>query len=251
MKNSARIFITLSIFLVLCVTIMGCSSSSGSTATTTGTVTTVTTIAPLYTAGDIVWSSSASTTVAWLIISYDPSTESYTRAYIHKNTDGTWGYRTDSATESSPRSTMEKVYPVKVTHVTVSSIPTAAPTPVPTTVVTTQTTITVATTTTTAAFPPIFKDMSPDSAYSGDTFTTIITGAGFVSTPTVKLTQTGSASIVATSVTWDTATQIEATFSIPNTTSAGLPWTIVITNPNNQSVSYANEFTVHEKTTDS
>jgi len=248
MKNSARIFIALSIFLILCVTIMGCSNSSGSTATTTGTVTTATTIAPLYTAGDIVGSSSSSST-GWLVISYDSAKDSYTRAYIYKNTDGTWGYRVNSNTEQYPRLTMEKVYKIKITHVTISSIPTSAPTPVPTTVVTTKATTVATAATTTTAPKPSFKDMDPDNGYAGDSVTSVITGASFVSTPTVKLTHSGSSTITATSVTWDSATQIEATFAIPNTTSSGI-WSVVITNPDGQSLTYANEFTVHEVTSE-
>ena len=246
MKNSARIFIALSIFLILCVTIMGCSNSSGSTATPTGTVTTATTIGPLYSAGDIVGSSSSPST-GWLVISYDSAKDSYTRAYIYKNTDGTWGYRINSNTEQYPRSTMEKVYKIKITHVTVSSIPTSAPTPVPTTTTTKATT--VATATTTIAPKPSFKDMSPDNGDAGDSITSVIRGAGFVSTPTVKLTHSGSSTITASSVTWDSATQIEATFAIPNTTSSGI-WSVVITNPDGQSVTYANEFIVHELTSE-
>jgi len=180
-----------------------------------------------------------------LIISYDSSTDAYTRAFVYKNTDGSWGYRINSDTETATRSVVEKVYKVKITHVTVSSIPTAAPTTITTTKVTTvATTVATAATTTTAA-KPSFKDMDPDSGYAGDSVDSVITGANFVATPTVKLTRSGSTSIAASSVTWDSATQIEATFAIPNTTTTGLPWTVVITNPDGQSISYQNEFTVH------
>ena len=219
MKNPARIFLILSIFLVMCVTIMGCSSSSsGSTATpTSGTVTTATTIAPLYTAGDIVWSASASTTAAWLIISYDPSTDSYTRAYIHKNTDGSWGYRTNSETDTSPRSTMEKVYTVKITHVTVSSIPTAAPTlVVPTTVVTTVTTTAATAATTTAAGKPSFKDIVPNEGTAGTSVAiTDLLGSNFQSGATVQLAHAGTI-INATSVVWTDASDLTCTIVIPS-----------------------------------
>jgi len=248
MEKSARILISLSIFLVLGAAIMGCSSNSGSTATSS-TVTTVTTIAPLYTAGDIVGSSSNPTT-GWLIISYDSSADSYTRAFIYKKTDGTWGYRINSNTETYPRSTMEKVYKVKITHVTVSSIPTAAPTTVVTTTVTTKATTVATAATTTAASKPSFKDMDPDNGYAGNSVTSVISGGNFVATPKVMLTHSGSSSITATGVTWNSATQITATFAIPNTTSAGI-WSVVITNPDGQLVTYANEFTVHEETDDS
>ena len=249
MKNPAGIFVILSIFLVLCVTMMGCSSSSGSTATTTtSAVTTATTTAPLYTAGDIVWSSSASTTAAWLIISYDSSTDSYTRAYVHKNTDGSWGYRTNSDTATSPRPTMEKVYPVKVTHVTVSSIPTAAPTlVVSTTVATAVTTTTAATATTTIAGKPLFKDIVPSEGYAGTSVAiTDLSGGNFQSGATVQLAHSGS-TINATSVVWVSATELTCTFVIPSTAVTG-SWDVVVTNPDGQFVSYANEFIVHGST---
>jgi hypothetical protein len=248
MEKSARIFIALSIFLVLGAAIMGCSSNSSSTAKSS-TVTTMTTIAPLYTAGDIVGSSSSPSS-AWLIISYDSAKDTYTRAFIYKNTDGTWGYRLNSNSETYPRSTMEKVYKVKITHVTISSIPTSAPTTVVTTTVTTKaTTVATAATTTTAA-KPSFKDMDPDNGYAGNSVTSTITGGNFIATPKVMLTHSGSSSIMATGVTWTSATQITATFAIPNTTSAGI-WSVVITNPDGQLVTYANEFTVHEETDNS
>ena len=249
MEKSARIFISLSIFLVVGAAFMGCSSNSGSTSTAaSGTVTTVTTIAPLYTAGDIVASSSNPAT-GWLIISYDSAKDSYTRAYIYKKSDGTWGYRINSNTETYPRSTMEKVYKVKITHVTVSSIPTSAPTTVPTTVVTTRATTAEVTATATVAKPPSFKNIDPDKAFAGDTFTATITGANFVATPTVKLTRSGSSNIDATSVVWNAATQLTCTFIIPNTTTAST-WNVMITNPDGQTsgTSGSNYFNVHEET---
>lgn len=241
MKESAGILVILSALLVLGAAVMGCSGSSSPATATVAT--TATTIAPTFTAGDVV-ASSSSPTAAWLIISFDSATDAYTRAYIYKNTDGTWGYRINANTETSPRTTMEKVYKYKITHVTVSSVPTAAPTTIPTTTITTVPTTTVAVATTTIAPKPSFRRMDPDNGYAGDSVDSVITGAGFVATPTVKLTKTGSTSITASSVTWDSATQIEATFDIPNTTAAGI-WNIVITNPDGQAINYQNEFTVH------
>jgi len=246
MKESAGILLTLSVLLVLGIATMGCSSSSDSAATTV--VTTETTIAPAFSAGDVV-ASSSSPTSAWLIISYDSSTDEYTRAYIYKNTDGSWGYRLNANTETSSRTTMEKVYTVTVTHVTVSSIPTAQPTTIVTTTVTTRVTTVATTATATTAPKPSFKSMDPDEGTSGDTVDTIITGANFVDTPTVKLTHSGDSSITATDVTWNSATEIEATFEIPDDLSSGI-WNVVITNPDGQSYTYSNEFTVHEVTDD-
>ena len=253
MKDSARIFILLSIFLVMGAASMGCSSSSGSTAatTTSGTVTTATTTAPLYAAGDIVSSSSGSST-GWLIISYDSAKDSYTRAFIYKYTDGTWGYRINSATETATRKVMETVYKAKITHVTVSSIPTVGPTPVPTTVVTTMTTTTVAITTTTAtttpAGKPSFKDMTPNDGNAGSSVDiTDLVGSNFQSGATVQLAHSGSTSINATSVVWVSASHLTCTFTIPSDAAAGA-WDVMITNPDGQSVTYSNYFIVHGST---
>lgn len=245
MKESAEVLLTLSILLFLGAAMMGCSSSSGSTTTV---ATTATTIAPAFSAGDIV-ASSSSPSSAWLIISYDSAKDEYTRAYIYKKTDGTWGYRMNADTETSSRATMEKVYKVKVTHVTVSSIPTAVPTTIVTTTVTTRATTVATTATVTTAPKPSFKSMDPDEGTSGDTVDTVITGANFVETPTVKLTKSGASTITASSVSWDSATQIEATFDIPEDLSSGI-WNVVITNPDGQSYTYSNEFTIHEVTDD-
>ncbi|MDD1701841.1 MAG: IPT/TIG domain-containing protein [Methanoregula sp.] len=251
MKKSVSFFIAVSLVLIACVAIVGCSSSSTSTAQTdtSSTITTETTVSPLYTAGDIVKSSTGSTSTGWLIISYDSATDSYTRAFIYKNSDGSWGYRINSNTETAKRSVMEKIYTDLVTHVTVSSIPTQAPTTATTvtTAVTTKTT-TIATTTTSASKPSI-KSMDPDEGYSGNSVTTTITGNNFVSGATAVLQKSGESSITASDVEWVSATELTATFDIPNDTTIGT-WDIVITNPNSQSGKYSNYFMVHEETDD-
>jgi len=233
--------------------LMGCTGTTAeNTAATVSAATTLaTTTTPEYSAGDIVGSSS-SVSSAWLITGYDASSDSYTRAFIYKNSDGTWGYRVNADTETTKRSVMEKVYTVRLSSVTVASVPTAAPTAT-STAVTAGTTVTATSVTTTAttttASKPSFKDMDPDEGYLNETVTSTITGYNFVATPTVKLTNSDSASITASSVSWDSASQIEATFDIPASATVG-PWTIVITNPDGQSITYANEFTVHEDTGD-
>lgn len=257
MKNSARIFITLSIFLILGAAIMGCSSSSGSNAvnntsanTPSATVTTTAT-GPQFIAGDIVSSSSSSST-GWLVISYDSAKDSYTRAFIYKNTDGTWGYRISSSTETAARNVMEKVYKVKITHVTVSSIPTSAPTVVTATVTTKTATVakTTATTTvtTTTAGKPSFKSMIPDEGNAGSSVSiTDLVGNNFQSGATVQLTHSGSTSINATSVVRVSASHMTCTFAIPSNAVAGA-WNIVITNPDGQTATYSSYFTVHGST---
>jgi len=254
MKIPQRILIFFTGLVIISAVLMGCTgSTSENTATTTSAVTTTaTTASPEYSAGDVV-GSSASASSAWLITGYDASSDSYTRAFIYKNSDGTWGYRINADTETTKRSVMEKVYTVKLARVTVASVPTAAPATTTSTAATVRTTAVTAmvttTATTTTASKPSFKDMDPDEGYINETVTSTITGYNFVETPTVKLTKSGSSTITASSVTFDSDSQIEATFDIPSTAAVG-PWSIVITNPDGQSYTYQNEFTVREDTDD-
>lgn len=254
MRNSAKILFVLGIFLVTCVLVTGCTnnSSTAGTTTTTTAVTTSTTAGPLYSAGDIVKSSSASAGTAWLILSYDSAADTYTRAFVYQNSDGTWGYRVNSNTETTARTSVEKMYTVKVTQVSVSAVPVKTPT-ILTTAVTTVTTTSatmIATATTTIAGKPSFKDMIPDEGNAGSSVAiTDLVGSNFQSGATVQLAHSGSTSINATSVTWVSSSHLTCTFTIPSGATTG-PWDIVITNPDGQSVTYSGYFTVHGSTSD-
>jgi hypothetical protein len=249
MKRSAIIFIVLSIFLIIGVSMTGCSDNSDSAASgsTSDTVAATTTTGPLFTTGDIVRSPTGGESPAWLVLSYDPAGDSYTRALIYKNTDGTWGYRVNSKTDTSQRAMMEKVFTVKITHVTVASVPTAAPTTITTavTAIATRTTATipVATTTATSSARPSIKAMNPEQGYAGGSVSTEITGSNFLSNLTAKLSRSGEASITAAKVAWTSSSSVTCTFDLPNTTKVGT-WDIVVTNPNGLSGDLTNYFTV-------
>jgi hypothetical protein len=242
MERSAKITIALIIFLIFGVLMAGCSDSTSDTATPTPTT------ALLYSAGDIVRSPSGATSPAWLIVSSDPAGDSYTRALIYQNIDGTWGYRINPATETSKRAVIEKVYTVKVAHVTVASVPTAAPTRVTTAVTTAATrqatTTTGAVTTVPSAARPVIKAMDPEEGEAGTTVSAEITGSNFMSNLTASLKHSGETSIAATRVTWVSSSSVTATFDLPNSTKVG-SWDIVITNPNRLSGEMANYFVVH------
>jgi hypothetical protein len=249
MQRSAKMFIVFSIFLIIGVSMTGCSDSSDSAAS--GSLTAATTASPLYTAGDIVRSATGSDSPAWLVISYDSAGDSYTRALIYKKTDGSYGYRMNSKTEPTTRTVMEKIYTVKIAHVTVASVPTAAPTTVTTAVTTTATTITTtptatATTSTSTARPSI-KAMDPEEGEAGTTISTEITGSDFVSNLTAMLRRSRETSITATKVTWISSSSVTCTFELPNTTKVGA-WDIVVTNPNGRSGELTNYFVVHGNT---
>ncbi len=151
---------------------------------------------------------------------------------------------------------MEKVYPVKIARVAVSSVPTAAPTTATTAVTVTTTrasttaTSTATATTETSTARPVIKEMVPDQGEAGTTVSTEITGSNFMANLTARLERSGETSITATKVSWSSSSIVTATFDLPNTTKVGA-WDIVITNPNRLSGEYANYFTVRgNKTAD-
>lgn len=246
MKHSAKTFILFSIFLITGASMTGCSDNTVPFGTS-GTVAAATTAGPLFTAGDIIRSATGSQSPAWLVLGYDSAQDSYTRALIHRNSDGSWGYRVNSNTETSSRTLMEKVYTVKIAHVNVASVPTAAPTVITAGVTPTATrtkaTTTAATTTIQSTARPSIKEMNPDEGEAGTTVSTEITGAGFLSNLTAALRHAGESSIPATRVIWVSPSSVTCTFDLPNTTRAG-SWDIVVTNPNGFSGEFTNYFMV-------
>jgi len=254
MKNAAKFLLIPGILLIVCILCAGCSSSTDTTDSTTPVPTTEvtsTTATALYSAGDIVKSASASSGTAWLIVSYDPAADTYTRAFVYQNTDGTWGYRMNSDTTTSERASVEKMYPVKVTSVSVSAVTIKSSAVASATTASTAaktTTATVSTTATTTAPKPTFKDMIPDEGKAGTTVSiTDLVGSGFQSGASVQLTKSGSTSINATSVSLVSTSHMTCAFAIPSDTPSGT-WNIVITNPDGQSVTYSNYFTIHGST---
>jgi len=87
MENGIRNGLLICAILVFAVLIAGCSDQSSS-----GTPTTVPTTAipaAKFTAGDIIAKSASSTDqMLYVITQYDTKNDMYTRAWIHKNTDG-------------------------------------------------------------------------------------------------------------------------------------------------------------------
>ena len=226
----------------------GCSDTADTTPA--DTIAATTTEVPLFIAGDVVRSATAGESPAWLVVSYDPAADSYTRALIYKNTDGTYGYRSGSATETSKRTVLERVYTVKITHVTVASIPTGTPTTATTAMTATATTAPAAATATAtqttmmSALRPSIKAMNPDEGEAGTTVTTEITGSDFMSNLTATLRSTGGNTISARTVSLYSSSSVTCIFDFPNTTKVG-SWDIVVTNPNGLSGEITNYFIVH------
>jgi len=209
--------------------IAGCSSDSSSAATTT-VPTTAAAQATKFVAGDIVAMTSTSTESVWLIIAYAKTKDQYERALIFKNPGGTWGYRTGNATEKISRVTVEKLY-LKLSHVTVSSVPVVTPT------------VATSIPTTLSGYAPSITSISPTSGATGGSVTITITGANFQSGGTVKMMQAGYAPVTATGVSISSSS-ITATFSLSSFEKGAA--TIKVTNPDGQYGDFVNKFTVGE-----
>jgi hypothetical protein len=221
--------IILGLILVLGVFITGCSSQPS-----VNTPTTAPTTAPpvtKYVAGDIAATTSTATNSLWLIIDYDKASDQYTRAMIYKNTDGSWGHRTDNKTEKFSRATMEKVYPVKIAHVSISSVPVVTPT-VPTTIPTTR-----------YGSGPSISNITPTSGAAGGSVTMTISGSGFVNGATVKLVQPGFPGVTATGVSIS-STSISCTFSLGSLQNGYA--NVEVINPDSQSSVLEHVFNIGE-----
>ncbi|MDD1701139.1 MAG: hypothetical protein LUQ04_10185, partial [Methanoregula sp.] len=133
-KNVLLVF-GLVVLLIACVLGTGCTDNSSAANTTpqTGIVTSAVSTTPHYIKGDIVRNPNATYETAWLILGYNSSTDSYQRALIYPNVDGSWGYRRNSITDTVTRTVMEKTNTEKITNKPPSSIAIRQPTVVTTT----------------------------------------------------------------------------------------------------------------------
>jgi hypothetical protein len=247
MNNKTVLVFSLVLVLVSCVFFTGCADNSSSTNTTTQV--TSAPGSPRYVTGDIVRNPAYET--AWLILGYNSSTDSYQRALIYPNADGSWGYRTSSNSDTVTRTVMEKTNTEKITNKPPSSIVIRRPTTVATTrtTITTSatgnTTSTTTTTTTSVTGKPTFKKIVPDEGTAGTTITIeSLTGTNFKSGAIVQLTKEDNLNITATNVDVQSPTLMTCKFAIPANITAGA-WDVVITNPDGQFVKYAYIFTLH------
>ncbi|MDO8873502.1 MAG: hypothetical protein Q7V05_12365 [Methanoregula sp.] len=219
MENKVRNGLLICALLVFAVLIAGCSDQS-SAGTTTPVPTTALPEAK-FAAGDIIAKSASSTDqMLFVIIQYDTKSGMYTRAWIHKNTDGSWGHFSNDKTEKAERILVETVYPVKIARVTVSSIPIVTPT-IPPTVVTTL-----------SGSAPTVTGISPASGARDAVAGVTITGTNFENGATAKLTRAGYPSITGTGVSVSSATSIGCTFNLASDLGS---YNVVITNPGGQS----------------
>lgn len=219
MNSQFRFGILFCVLIVIGVLFAGCSNEDSSDAV----VTTAPTTAPAakYTAGDIIAKTdTGSESQLYVILGYNAGTDEYERAWIYKNTDGTWGHFVDSRTDKSTRTIIEKVYPVRVAHVTVSNIPVVTPT------------VATAVPTTSSGNGPTVTAITPTSGAKDGTVSVTIAGTNFLTGATAKLLQPGSSAITATGVSIG-ATKIDCTFNLYGK-DAGT-YNVVVTNPDGQS----------------
>jgi hypothetical protein len=254
MNTSAWIITAVIALLVAGVFIAGCSDDSTKTgdSVTQPTVTVAESASgALYSEGDIVRNPKSTVNNGLLIIAYDPGTDMYERATVYPYQDGNWGYRTDTKTSKISRTNLEKVYTEKVATVAVSSITIGAPTTAATiaTAATTKvTTAATATETTASTSAPKITDIEPFIGTAGTTVSiTNLEGSNFVSGATVAMTKTDETSIDATDVSVSSGTKITCKFILPLSTEAG-QWNVVVTNPDKQSYTYKDLFTVYKNT---
>jgi hypothetical protein len=227
MENKIGNGLLICALLVFAVLIAGCSDQSSA-----GTTPVPTTAMPeaKFVAGDIVAKSASSTDqTLYVITKYDLASDMYTRAWIYKNADGKWGHFIDNKVEKVERALVEKVYPVKLAHVTVSSIPvvtTTIPTSVPTTA---------------SGSIPTVTGISPASGAINSLVGATITGTNFENGAAAKLTRAGYPSIMATGVSVSSSTSIACTFKLSGDEGS---WNAEVTNPGGQSDIKYGAFTI-------
>ena len=228
MEKRLRNGLIICVILVFVVLIAGCSDQSSA-----GVTPEPTTALPQakFVSGDIIAKSASSTDqMLYVITQYDAKTDMYTRAWIHKNTDGSWGHFADNKTEKVERTLVEKVYPVKLTHVTVSSIAIVTPT-IPPTVVTTL-----------SGSTPTVTNISPSNGAKDALVGATITGASFESGATAKLTRAGYPAIPATGVSVSSGNSIGCMFNLKGADEGS--YNLMVTNPGGQSETMNGAFSI-------
>jgi len=230
MVSTMRYPLILAGILIIAVFLCGCSDQSGSGTATPAPTTAA--LQPKFVAGDIIAKTPTSTDTFWLIVKYDAKTDKYERALVFKSLQQTW-FRTDNRTDPAERTLTEKVYPVTIFHATsVSAIPVRTPTPA------------VTVTTTNSGPAPDITGITPNYGMAGSSVgISNLAGRNFKPGATVKLIDAGGTAFIASSV-LATDTKITCTFYLSGATAGKA--NVVATNPDGQSVTLTNGFTINE-----
>jgi hypothetical protein len=220
--------ILISLILIFGVFIAGCSDQAPADTTT---VPTTAASNAKYVAGDIIGKTTPATeNMAYVITKYDSLTDQYTRQLLYKNANGSWGHFINNNTEKVERTLVEKVYPVKISHMNIATILIITPT-VPPTV-----------TTVLSGNAPSISGISPTTGGSNATVSATITGDNFRSGATVKLMRAGYTSIYATGVSVSSSTKIDCAFSLSKAEKGS--YNLIVTNPDGQSDTMVGAFTI-------
>lgn len=231
------------VLVILSLVFAGCSDTAAPDTTTQPPATTAP--GPRYTEGDIVKNPSSDGSTAWLVLGYDAASDTYERALVYPNTDGSWGYRTDTRTEHAGRAVMEKVYSEVVENLKPSAVPVRTPTTVATNAIAAATRTVPVTPTVTEVKPPKIQKIIPDKGEAGGIVqVTDLVGDNFRNGANVSLSRAGTNEIRATGVRAVSPKSITCTFAIPADAPAG-SYDVVVTNPDGQSDRYTNIFSVH------
>ena len=227
-----KFFPLISGLLILLILVAGCSDESGSDTVVPATTTLQ---EAKYISGDIVAKTETQAEPLWLILGYNQKTDTYERIFILRNPDGSWGYRMDERIDTFPRAEMEKLYPVRISHVTASSIPVSAPAGP-------ETAATETTTVATSGPAPEITSITPDSGASESAVTiTGLAGKNFVTGATVKLIGPSPDPITADLVrTIDT--KITCVFNLKDAPTG--KYSLMVTNPDGKSATLTDAFTV-------
>ena len=90
--------------------------------------------------------------------------------------------------------------------------------------------------------PLTVASIAPNAGNAGETVSTTVTGTGFLSGATAKLSRKGE-EIAATSVVVVSPTTITCSFAVPPTAAAGT-WSVVVADPDRRTATLSNGFTV-------
>jgi len=229
MTDRFRFGFLICLILITGVFIAGCSDESSQTVVTPVVTTTP---AAHFTAGDIVAkTNSGGESQLYVITKYDSVKDEYERAWIYKNSDGSWGHFIDNKKELVDREIVDKVYPATVAHVSLAAIPIVTPTfatPAPTVH---------------SGSAPTVTAISPTSGATDATVTVSITGTNFQTGAVPKLIQPGSPVVTGTGVSV-ASTSIGCTFNLYGMETGS--YNVVVSNPDGQSGTLQRAFTIGE-----
>ena len=224
MRETHKFGLLIGIIVIAIVVAAGCSGPSSQ-------ITPVPTSPPLdkYVSGDIIAKTAGGTDQEfYLILAYDSGRDDYSRALVYRNTDGSW-HRNNVANNTLSRTLAEKLYPVKIAHVDLSSVPVVAPT-VPSLVPTTY-----------SGAGPAITNVTPSTGGVGTTVTVTISGSNFQTGATVKLVRGGSPTIIASAVSVSSSI-ITGTFNLDKADEG--TYIVIVSNPDGRSATLSGGFTI-------